>query len=223
MNNELGFLAALLTVVAVGAWVRYQGRQRARRAAGARALGWEPAVEPGLLKSRWMRDMTLTRIGHSRRIESVFQQPGPVFLFYYRCETGFEHRRNSHRWMAIAATIDARISRATISREDWLLAAARLPGMTRIAPGADADTTSPSAVVEDPEQWRTILSGPAGAWLGNQPEARSWEFLPGMIVGYEGASPGDAAIDALSQAMNELLATLGQAGSWEAASAFGAG
>lgn len=156
--------------------------------------------------------LALTQIGHSRRIAEPLFRRGQSLAFSYVCETGFEHRRQSHHWLVVVREAEHECSRATITALDWLVAAAWAPAYREIrlplrADGGGADGRL-TAVVEDDEEWGRRLGGGLGEWLDRQPAERSWEIVPGLLVGYQAGRRGDEAILQLEAAADELATLL---------------
>jgi hypothetical protein len=189
-----------LAALSIAALALRRQRERALGRALAERHGWELYGESQRdLQSR-LGTASLMRVGHSRRIPEAFLSPGRAYLFSYVFETGFEHRRQSHRWMVVALEGEHGLSRATITAADWLIAAATGTSTHALAvePGMSSPRSAGArvAIVEDTEEWAPCLQGPPGEWLANQPAQRTWEILPGFIVGYE---PGRLREDALAE------------------------
>ena len=60
------------------------------------------------------------------------------------------------------------------------------------------------AIVENEEEWRGLFSGDLASWLTRQPANRSWEILPGCIIGYEPGSSEEEAFAELESALEQL-------------------
>ncbi len=135
-----------------------------------------------------LRDVLLTRIGHSRRFAAEMRQNGGAYLLWYSFETGFDSRRISHSWRLVVVKINEDPGRAIITRQAWLVAMAQ-GSMRREILLTDATPTpneSPLvAIVDDEDTWRARLSVGLDRWFAEQPPGRSWEVLPDMIVGHE--------------------------------------
>lgn len=201
-------LAAL--AVAVLAWRRHRERSASR--AFARRLGLElPNCSQRDLLARFS-GAALMQIGHSRRIPEAFVSPNGVHLFSYLFETGFEHRRRSHRWLVAAQAVSFDDGRATITHEDWLATTVTGP-TSRELPLPKRSHASPSearqvAIVEDEVAWHDRLQAGLGQWIADQPPERSWEVLPGWVIAYQ---PGVLQADALaelSQAVEQMAQRL---------------
>lgn len=183
MSSSLIIAGGGLVVLTAGAIALRRQRDRATRRALAARHGW---TMPPRTREAWAHRLVQAgpmRIGHSRRLGTPFRTQQGVWLFSFQCDTGFEHRRARHRWRMAACEAEHPLARATITREDWLLAMMSTPVRHALPIGTDG--SPPMALVEDPEAWARILEDGLAAWFEAQPAARSWEFLPGLIVGYE--------------------------------------
>jgi len=176
---------------------------------------------------RRLRCLALAQIGHSRRIAAAPVRVGPTLVFPYVCETGFEHRRQSHRWLVAACDLDHDCSRAAITAQDWLIAAAWSPAcrevfltepasakLTSLTEPASVKPVSPyrlTLIVEDDEEWRPRLRGRLIEWLIAQPADRSWEIAPGLIAAYEAFRPVDTAPGELAESVEQLARLLAPA------------
>ncbi len=114
--------------------------------------------------------------------------------------------------MVVARHVAHGCSRATLTVHDWLVAAAWAPACReiRLPPHTDGSGADGRfvAVVEDDEEWDKRLRGGLVDWLDQQPAERSWEIVPGMLVGYQAARPGDEALLQLKAAVDELATLL---------------
>ena len=157
---------------------------------------------------------------------------GGGIAFCYRCQTGFDQERYVHVWLVAAVQIPQRADRAVITSQDWLQAAAYStscrvlpvdsvrtntaaaspsggaspPGKRPAAPGRPIDQML--AIVEDPEAWQPRLDGKLGGWLRTQPPDRSWELIPGWVVGYEPGSAEGPPLLTLATATQKLARLL---------------
>ena len=173
--------------------------------------GW--TLEAGATEmARRLAASALMQIGHSRRFSAIAADPHGVRLFEYGCETGFEHDREQHRWIGVFVPVDHGRTRAVISNEEWVIAAAMQPGYERIAPAdsSKVDTTNSQriALVEDGEAWRKSLNEELGRRLAAEPMQRSWQVLTGSLVGFEPAPIGDAGVTELASAGKEIARLL---------------
>ena len=176
--------------------------------------GWQvsrPVREAWLAR---LEATALMRLGHSRRIEAAFQTSQQSWLFAYVYETGFEHRRETHSWRVTVREIGPRYGRATFTCQPWLIAAAGTPTAHRIALAEgehveDVDQGR-TAVVEDRQAWEKWLRPEVRAWLGRQPPERSWEVLPGLLIGYEPGGVRETDLAELSEAAKEFASLLGE-------------
>ena len=228
-----------LAALAAGALMLRRHREDAGRLALAARHGWEPSIRPQDHLLAHLRSVALLQIGHSRRIPEAFRTDQPTCIFPYVFETGFEERRRSHHWLLAASETTHSLSRATITRYDWLIATASGPAtrvITLDAPtvgvsgsgnagersrvqadsnthnqNADVPTDSPPdlgiklvAIVEDEEAWRRRLVSDLARWFIDQPPSRSWEILPGLVVGYEPGRPEEKAMVELEAATRAL-------------------
>lgn len=202
------FIAGGILVLVAGASIvllrRHEGV--ARRELAAR-LGW--SSPPGAAEDIFdeMRGLTLFELGHSRRVDGVFQSGRELQLFQYICETGFENRRRTHRWVVAALSLPHTSGVAVISREDWLLAASSLPGRRRLPLHPhDQGGSSLCTIVDDADTWQGRLSGELGRWLAKQPIGRSWEVLPGFAVVYDPGVMSEAKLSGLADSVREFSA-----------------
>jgi hypothetical protein len=207
-----------LVAFALGAVVWHRRHSLSVGRGLAKRRGWTlyPRHEAELLER--LDGLALMQIGHSRRIARAFGASGRLFLFPYTCETGFEHRRQSHHWIVAACEVEHECSRATITAQDWLIAAASASCCRELplsAPTANTEATAGrgyAAIVEDPEEWQSRCRNGLQAWFASQPPNRSWEIVPGFIVGYEPGSQQDAsALADLGEAVRGLARQLGDA------------
>lgn len=203
-----GGMIAVATAMAV---VRRQREAAARRDL-ARRLGWTVVPISAQDWGERLQCAALMRIGHSRQFLAGFQSREGVLLLAYSCETGFEHRRNRHRWRVAVVELEHGLARAAYTRQDWLLATTAAP-VAHEFPLCDDPTGDPgspklTAVVEDREAWAGRLSGGVRDWLIRQPQERTWEILPGMIVGYEPGAFLEARVGDLAAAARELAVLL---------------
>ncbi|RIK69198.1 MAG: hypothetical protein DCC65_00160 [Planctomycetota bacterium] len=197
--------SGLVLVVAVSVvWLRRH--DRALRAAQATRHGWILVDHDEDEITAQLRGLTLFEVGHSRRIVSAFGQNADLRLFQYVCETGFEHRRRSHRWVVLSSATATGTGPAVISREEWLLAAAQLPGRRsiRVAP-ASSGAGALSAVVDDREHWEDRLAAGLAEWLAGQPTNRCWEVLPGHVVVYDPGPIEEGKYDELDQSLRQFI------------------
>lgn len=208
-----------LAVVAAAAAMRRRHEATASRLlAGQR--GWEVSSRRERVWRDMLRDVSLLRIGHSRRLGTAFRTRRGFHVLSYTCETGFEHRRETHQWRVAAREIEHGCGRAAVTAEAWLLATTASPVAHRI-PLDGGGERSPSngtltAVAENFEEWSGRLSGDLGAWFLSQPADRSWEILPGLIVGYEPGPFDDKAMEALATDAAQLLSHLARPSSAKA-------
>lgn len=213
---SLGVLVAgtALVGVAASSIVLLRHHERSSRAAQARRFGWTLDEQLGPELRARLAGLTLFEVGHSRRIEWAYRREGPIYLLQYLCETGFEHRRKTHRWSVIVAPLRHSLGTAVITAEDWLAATAELPARKTISGIWGRSTnTNGLVIVEDEEAWRALLDRKLGQWLNRQPPSRSWEVLPEYVVGYDPGSPGESAMMDLAseaQALCSMLKTADQ-------------
>lgn len=197
-----------LAVIAASTLVWHRRRERAARFAWARDNNLE--LYKGRTRELMMRlrELALLQVGHSRRIEAAFVLPGGGLAFCYMCQTGFDQDRFLHAWIVAALEVEHDAGRAVITAQDWLRAAAHSTSRRTLAIGGAWDSPERVALVEDAEGWRRRLDGPIGRWLKGQPLERSWEFLPGWVVGYEPGSAEGRPLLALTAATKELAGLL---------------
>jgi len=154
------------------------------------------------------------RMGHDRRLSAVYRTRQGVWLFPYTCDTGFEHRRGRHAWRLAVCEIAHPYGHATITHEDWLIAmlSTNVSYEIEMAYGESAkrDPNGPVALVEDREAWRDRLHGDLAAWFSAQNATRSWQTLPGLIVGFEPGPFLENEMDSLAEATRELADRLAQ-------------
>ena len=157
-------------------------------------------------------DLALMQVGHSRRIAEKSGSERRPHLFVYVCETGFEHRRQSHSWQVAAYEIDHGSSRATVTAENWLIAAAWASACRELQVGrtnAGAAGSPPRvAIVEDAEEWDGRLRNGLTRWFQEQPAERSWEIVPGFVVGYQTGEGSAESMAELADAAGELAKLL---------------
>lgn len=215
-SMSLGVLVAgaALVGVAASSIVLLRHHERSSRAAQARRFGWTLDEQLGPELRARLAGLTLFEVGHSRRVEWAYRREGPLYLLQYLCETGFEHRRKTHRWSVIVAPVRHALGTAVITAEDWLAATAELPARKKITGAWGRSTgTNGLLIVEDEDAWRALLGRQLTPWLERQPPSRSWEVLPEYVVGYDPGSPGESAMMELAreaQALCSLLKTADQ-------------
>ncbi len=184
--------------------------------------GWTPYAGRSEDLLAALSDCALTQVGHSRRIPLALTAKGRLHLLSYVCETGFEKRCQIHRWIVAAQTTEHVFGRATITSQDWLIAAATAPTChelpVRTLPPSSECPASPSqagsgpiAIVEDSEEWVARLDARLRQWCLDQPADRSWEIVPGLIIGYEPGQLNEAKLAELGNA-TEALAELLESG-----------
>ncbi len=203
----VGFMAVVAASVSL---------RRRREAIESRTLakqhGWQVSPRRASSWQVLLRDVSLMRIGHSRRLGTAFRTDRGFCVIPYVCETGFEHRRETHRWRMIVREIDHDYGRAAVTGKDWLLATTASPVAHRIPLGDRAEASASSgalmAVAEDAEEWTARLNGELQAWFQSQPADRSWEILPGLIVGYEPGPLEGEAMEALAEDAVQLVSHL---------------
>lgn len=191
-------------MVAVGMTVRRR-RELAHLSAWAKKHGWVlygSEAQDLLLR---LNSTALIQLGHTRRVTEAFTTPDRMHLLSYVCETGFEHRRQSHRWHIVVCEVGHPCGRATITAADWLLVAASSDSARRLSIQGQVGRI---ASVDDPEEWAVRLAGGLGDWFSQQPLERTWEILPGFIVGYEPRVRRDDALVRLVEAGAELRGKL---------------
>ena len=128
------------------------------------------------------------------------------------CETGFEHRRQSHNFLVAAYAVEHGCSRATITSQDWLIATAwcsacRELCLAEASAGAEAKART-VAIAEDLEEWDARLGRGLRCWFTDQPRERSWEIVPGFVVGYQTGQRSAETLDELGRAAEELAGLL---------------
>jgi hypothetical protein len=185
------------------------GRVRLGKGGPALLVGTTQAGEDLLAR---LGNMALMQVGHSRRIAESVVAAGRLHLFHYVCETGFEHRRQSHHWLVAAYAVEHGCSRATVTTLDWLIATAWCPAcreirLTEAAVGAEAKPRI-IAIVEDLDEWDASLRKGLCRWFTEQPPERSWEIVPGFVVGYQTGQRSDETREQLGRATEELAALL---------------
>jgi len=205
--NDGFFLAgsSLAAVLAVGLALRRR-RERSMLDAWALRHGWSVNPRAGQELMERLAGLALMQIGHSRRVLTVVHDPNGVQLFEYVFETGLEHDRETHRWMVVVVPLMTTCTRATISDERWVLAAASHPAFRRIAVGSAPVNGNGArmAVVDDEEAWHATLSRQMGNRLTSEPKGRSWEVLPDLLVGYQASPVADKIVGDLVSAAKEI-------------------
>jgi hypothetical protein len=203
----IGFALAVAGAVAV---FRRRARSPAGRSTHSRLIALPGGAADDLLAR--LGHLALMQVGHSHRIAETLGDSRRQHLFRYVCETGFEHRRQSHSWLVAAIEMNHACSRATITAQDWLIAAAEAPACRELTLaesglGPEAEV-SLVAVVEDAEEWSARLRGGLSAWFTGQPVDRSWEIVPGFVVGYQAGQMSDEALTELVRGVEELAKLL---------------
>jgi len=169
--------AGCMAVVAASIATRRRSEMIESRSLAGRH-GWEVSPRRASHWQGLLRDVSLMQIGHSRRLGTAFRTQQGFCVLPYVCETGFEHRRETHRWRVIVREIEHGCGRAAVTGEDWLLATTASPVAHRIALGGSAEPSASNgkltAVAEDLEEWNARLSGELEAWFLSQPTTRSW-------------------------------------------------
>jgi len=152
------------------------------------------------------------QIGHSRRIAETIGDARRLHLLIYVCETGFEHRRQSHFWMVAAYEVDHGCTRATVTAQDWLRAAAWAPACRELRltgiPAGEEQPTPLIAIVEDADEWDARFRNGLSRWFMEQPADRSWEVIPGLVVGYKAGRHADETLRELGTSVEELARLL---------------
>lgn len=207
MSPGLLIAGGILVLVAGASIALLRRHEGVARRQVAERLGWSSSTGSAEDILDEMRGMTLFEVGHSRRVESVFQSGRDLQLFQHICETGFENRRRTHRWVVAVLRLPHSSGVAVISREDWLLAAASLPGRKRLPLKAGEQGANPLfAIVDDPESWQACLTGELGQWLAEQPIGRCWEVLPGFAVVYDPGAVDEAKLSGLADSVRKFSA-----------------
>ncbi len=148
------------------------------------------------------------QLGHSRRVHCAFEAPGPLWIFEYVYETGFESLRRDHRFIVAARRSGHACHGAAITTDPWLRALARHPA-TLALPLSETDAVAPRvALVRDAGEWSERLRTAVGPWLAAQPAGRSFELTPGYVVAYQRGSIADAAGGELAATVEDLDARL---------------
>jgi hypothetical protein len=173
-----------------------------------RSLGYETAED--LL--RRLQGIALMRIGHSRRMVGPMHRDRELCLFPYVCESGFEHRRQTHHWIVAVCQAEHGCAGAVITAQDWLMAAAWYPTHRELPISkpdqSEAGCQSRVAIVDDPDEWNVRLQGGLRAWFAAQPLERSWDIIPGYVVGYQPGRAQDEIAAELAQSARELARRL---------------
>jgi hypothetical protein len=147
-----------------------------------------------------LKRLALTEIGHSRRVDSAFRASDGALVITYVCETGFERRRNSHRFFVVACPLTGTSSRVIITREEWLLAAAQRPDLHLVSVEKSSRKQDVNGYGDlklasaSPRDISARLSRGLLEWLHSQSEERSWEVVGLYAFGYQPATqkPEDA-------------------------------
>ena len=206
MSTGLIIASASLLALTVTALALRHGRETAALKKLAAANGWTFSARSSI---RWMArlcDVSLLSLGHTRRIATALRAGRDCWLIPYVFETGLEHRVTSHSWRLVVCEVEHGCSRATITRQDWLFAAASTCTSREFSLSAE-DRGDASGellgIVEDPEEWDRRLDSGLRGWFAAQPAGRSWEILPGLIVGHE---PGDFTPEKLRDILKDATA-----------------
>lgn len=209
---DIGLLIASTSLAAVTLITIIVRRQREYRAGlrVARQHGWTVSARPTRYWRHLLRNVALFRVGHSRRIGHVLEAGEGVSLVPLVFDTGFGHRRNTHSLRVVVCACDHGAARATFTRQSWLAAAVRGPTAVELPlPRDDGEPASGLVVVvQDVEAWQSCLDGGLGRWMRRQPAERSWEVLPGLIVGHEPGGFTAGGLTSLAAAAIELRSWL---------------
>lgn len=215
MSTGVLVAGASLVGIAATSIVLLRRHEKSVRVAQARRFGWTVDDRVGDDLRDRLRGLTLFEVGHSRRVDGACRRDGPNYLLQYLCETGFEHRRQTHRWSVVVVEARQSAGAAVLTTEDWLAVTAELPGRLTLRRDAARRGEPPRLIiVEDEAAWRRRLAGPFGQWLDSQPQDRTWEILPDYVVGYEPGAPRESAYVELAEAARKaavLLTTSDQA------------
>lgn len=205
MSPGLIVVGGCLFLIAAISVVLLRRHDRTLRATQAVRHGWQMSMENRDDVMDRLRGLTLFEVGHSRRIEGNFKDGAGLQMIQYVCETGFEQRRRTHRWVVAVTEASGREGAAVISREDWLLAAAELPGRRRISiEQGNSAKGALYAIIEDSDEWTGRLSKGMADWLKQQPTTRSWEVQPGYVVAYDPGPMDDDKYDGLPASVNRF-------------------
>ncbi len=210
MNTSLLIAsAALAAVTLMTIIVRRQREFRAGLNIAARH-GWKVSQQPARYWRHHLRNVAVFRMGHSRRIGHVLETGDGVSLVPLVFDTGFGARRSTHSLRLAVCDSSRSVTRATLTRQDWLVAAVAGPTAVQLVPFDENGSGAArfTAVIHDEDAWRTRLAGRLSQWLRNQPPERSWEILPGMIVGHEPGGFSEGGLTMLADAASELRGLL---------------
>ena len=207
MNSAALIACAVFTAAIVAVLLARRTREIAARRAQAVRHGWQFVPRPADLRGRLHR-IELMQLGHSRRVNCAFEAPGPLWIFEYVYETGFESRRRDHRFVVAARRSGHACRGAAITADPWLQALARHPA-TQALPLSGTDAHAPRvALVRDAAEWSERLQTVVGPWLAAQPAGRTYELIPGYVVAYQRGSIEDAAAGELAATVEDLDARL---------------
>ncbi|MFQ5411129.1 MAG: hypothetical protein ACE5EC_02490 [Phycisphaerae bacterium] len=229
MKSSLIIAGGGLLVLTMGAIALRRQRERAARSALAARHGWTIPPYGRLSWSDRLGEVGPCRIGHGRRLGTVFRTRDGIWLFSYVCDTGFEHRRGRHAWRLAVCERSHGCGRASMTRDDWFIAMMTTPDSHTLSLAGDEASerrsngrgvegqvewhpNGPVALVEDREEWRARLDAGLGAWFRAQPRKRSWQVLPGLIVGFEPGPFLEDCMEALAEATRQLAEGLLETG-----------
>ncbi len=204
---------ALLAIIALTViWQRR--RDRAARRTWARRHGWRMFVRGGDEFLSRLSNITLLQLGYDRRVEAAFSADGPLFLLAYQCRTGFEDRRRMHRWVIAVVQVEHALGRAAFTTEVWLADAAKMLTLRPLRPtsrglgDAAGATNGRMILVEDPGCWTDVYGRKLLGWLEKEPSRRTWELVPGYLIGYEPGRLGDDSFGDLPARARQFAAML---------------
>jgi hypothetical protein len=204
--------AVALGLVAAVAMALRRRQERSILEGWAARHGWTLETAETAEMPMKLAGSVLLQIGHSRRFSAIAGDPQGVRLFEYACETGFEHEREQHHWVGVVVPVEHDKPRATFTREDWAIALAVRPGFEQIVLGdsvaAASDKNMRIALVEDAELWRVALASELGKRLTAEASARTWEVIPGALVGFEAAPRDESSVTELASAGKEIARLL---------------
>lgn len=214
MNLGLFISGVALLIVAASAITWHRRREQTARKTRGRLHGWRPSDLRDKDFAERLSGLTLFQVGHSRRIEGLMQGPDRSWVFSYVCQTGFEHRRVSHIWLVVVLEIDSLLSPVMITSQDWLISMARLSPRREVSlSSGGAQPTDWRVFLEDPEEWSPQCLGELQAMLTRQSPDRTWEILPGFVVGYEPGRFDEDVFLTLPPTVHELGAMVERRGS----------
>jgi hypothetical protein len=178
-------------------------------------LGWPLRLGRNDSIDARAHDLSLMKVGHSRRIGALFEASRDIRLFSYTYESGTEFDRSTHTWRVAICPIAVRARWALLSNEPWLLAAGAAQRLEPVDLQPFLETgavISPHAfVADDATFWQARLTPKLAAFLTQQSRERSWEIVPGLVAAFEPGACTAEEMAAIADQMNRFVQLLSDA------------